>query len=269
MSAPAPVPVPPVYGLQGPATCLVTGAGSGIGQAALAQLLAHPQVAQVHAVVRRAPGADANADLLAALLQAHPGRLHLHLADLTDEAALQRLADAVAAATPALHLVLHCAGLLHAPGLQPERALAQVRLAALQQVFAIDAFAPILLARVLEPLLPRAQPAVYASLSARVGSIGDNRLGGWYAYRAAKAAQNQLLHTLAVEWRRTRPQATCLLLHPGTVDTPLSRPFQARLPPGQLTTPAQAAARLLAVIAAATPADSGRFLAWDGTPIPW
>ena len=111
--------------------------------------------------------------------------------------------------------------------------------------------------------------AVFASLSARVGSIGDNRLGGWYAYRAAKAAQNQFMRTFAIELRRANPAAACLLLHPGTVDTPLSRPFQSGVEPGRLFAPELAAGHLLAVIASATPADSGRFLAWDGQAIPW
>ncbi len=102
-----------------------------------------------------------------------------------------------------------------------------------------------------------------------MGSIGDNRLGGWYAYRAAKAAQNQLLRTLAIEWRRSHPHLACVLLHPGTVDTPLSRPFQARVPAEALFPPARAARQLLDLVAALGPADSGRFLAWDGRDIPW
>ena len=113
------------------------------------------------------------------------------------------------------------------------------------------------------------RPRAFASLSARVGSIGDNRLGGWYAYRAAKAAQNQLLRTLAIEWRRSHPHLACVLLHPGTVDTPLSRPFQARVPAEALFPPARAARQLLELVATLGPADSGRFLAWDGRDIPW
>lgn len=109
------------------------------------------------------------------------------------------------------------------------------------------------------------QPAVLASLSARVGSIGDDMLGGWYAYRASKAAQNQLLRTLSIELRRTHPQLTCVLLHPGTVDTPLSRPFRLNVPAEKLFD----ARQLLAVIASMTPARSGSFTAWDGQDIPW
>ncbi len=159
--------------------------------------------------------------------------------------------------------------MLHGPEVAPEKSLAGLDADALASVFALNAFAPILLVQALSAQLSRDQPLVLAALSARVGSIGDNRLGGWYAYRASKAALNQLLRTLAVEWRRSHPQATCVLLHPGTVDTPLSRPFQARVPAGQLFTPQHAASQLLGIVARLTPADSGNFLAWDGSAIPW
>lgn len=157
--------------------------------------------------------------------------------------------------------------MLHGDGIRPEKSVAQVRRAALEQVFALNAFAPILLAQALLPLLTGT--CMFASLSARVGSIGDNRLGGWYAYRASKAAQNQLMKTFAIELARRNPQACCLLLHPGMVDTALSAPFQANVPAERLFTPPRAAAQLLGIIARATPADSGRFIAWDGTNIPW
>ena len=119
------------------------------------------------------------------------------------------------------------------------------------------------------PLFEPKQPGVIASLSARVGSIADNGLGGWYSYRAAKAAQNQLMRTLAVELKRSHPKLAVLQLHPGTVDTPLSGPFKARVPAGKLFTPELAAAQLLQVIEASTIADSGRFLAYDGSEIAW
>lgn len=256
-------------GLPTPAHALVTGASRGIGLALVEALLQRADVARVVAVARTAQAAPA----LDRLADTHGARLQRVDADLTREGSLEALAERAGA----LHVVVNAAGVLHAPAagdgaqapLQPEKSLAQVSAASLEQAFALNAFAPILLARALVPTLPRDAPAVFASLSARVGSIGDNRLGGWYAYRASKAAQNQLLRTLAVELRRTHPQATVLLLHPGTVDTGLSRPFQANVPPGRLFTPARAAAQLLARIAEATPARSGTFVAWDGSTIPW
>ena len=255
----------PVHGLDVPAHVLVTGASSGIGLAMVEALLANPAVALVFAVSRRAGDSDA-----LALLQArHGARLQPVSADLTTDAGLDAIVAGVRAHCDALHLVINCAGLLHGDGLRPEKSLATLDRRALEESFALNAFAPVLLVRALLPLLGPQAPRVVASLSARVGSIGDNRLGGWYAYRAAKAAQNQLLRTLAIEWQRTHPHAICVLLHPGTVDTPLSRPFQARVPADALFTPAHAARQLLDIIAGLTPADSGRFIAWDGSTIPW
>ncbi len=121
----------------------------------------------------------------------------------------------------------------------------------------------------MEPALPREQPVHFASLSARVGSIGDNRLGGWYAYRAAKAAQNQLLRTLALEWQRRLPLACVTLLHPGTTATALSAPFRSSVPAGGLFSPERAAGHLLDVLEQRAAGLSGSFLAWDGTSIPW
>ncbi len=256
---------PLIAGFDAPVHVLVTGASRGIGLALVKALLRRDGVARVHALAR---GADA-CDALAALVDAHGGRLQRHAMDLTNDDHLDGLADAVRAHGDALHLVLNAAGVLHADGLRPEKSLATLTRASLQRSFALNAFAPVLLARALLPRLPRDAPAVFASLSARVGSIGDNRLGGWYAYRAAKSAQNQLLHTWAIELRRTHPRATCVLLHPGTVDTGLSAPFQANVPPAKLFTAAYAADALLAVVATRTPADSGGFFAWDGSAIPW
>lgn len=245
-----------------PAVALVTGASRGIGLAMVQALLARDDVARVIAVSRTATASGA----LAAIDDVRLVRI---AADLADAGAFPMLARQVAESAKALHLVFNAAGMLHDGCVAPEKSLAAIDAGALQRVFALNAFAPILLAQAIAPLLPRDSPSVFASLSARVGSIGDNRLGGWYAYRASKAAHNQLLRTLAVEWTRTLPHASVLALHPGTVDTALSRPYQANVPPARLFTPAHAARQLLDVIVTATPADSGRFLAWDGSNIAW
>jgi NAD(P)-dependent dehydrogenase (short-subunit alcohol dehydrogenase family) len=247
------------------ATALVTGASSGVGLAIVEWLLSQAGTSRVVAVAR---GATTAASLRT--LQAQAGaRLLCHDVDITDPEALQRLAAALAAIEQPLQLVVNAAGLLHADGLRPEKSIRDVSRAALQRVFALNAFAPLLLAQAVLPFIPTAAPAVFASLSARVGSIGDNQLGGWYAYRASKAAQNQLLRTLAIELRRTHPQLACVCLHPGTVDTPLSKPFQRGVPPDRLFTPGRAAAQLMRVIGELGPQHSGSFLAWDGSPIPW
>lgn len=244
--------VAPLESWQGRA--LVVGAG-GIGAALLA------------ALAQRAPGLERLATRRGSSgATALPARL-LPL-DLTCDHSLAALRASLADGPP-LRLVINTAGLLQGQGIGPEKRLSQVNRAALLTSFQVNAFGPLLLAQVLEPLLPRDLPCHFASLSARVGSIGDNRSGGWYAYRAAKAAQNQLLRTLALEWRRRLPLACVSLLHPGTTATPLSEPFQKGVPAGSLFSPAQSAQQLLAVLAQLTPEHSGGFWAWDGQPIPW
>jgi NAD(P)-dependent dehydrogenase (short-subunit alcohol dehydrogenase family) len=188
--------------------------------------------------------------------------------ELTDDASIAALVRRLAGGPP-LRIVLHTAGLLHEGHLQPEKRLSQVRRANLERSFAVNAFGPLLLAQALEPLIPRDLPSHFASLSARVGSIGDNALGGWYSYRAAKAAQNQLLRCLSIEWGRRLPLACVSLLHPGTTATPLSEPFQASVAPGRLFSPERAARQLLDVLEPMGPQQSGGFWAWDGQPIPW
>ena len=189
--------------------------------------------------------------------------------DLADDASLAALAASAADALAPLRVVINTAGLLHDGPLQPEKRLSQVNRQALERSFAVNAFGPLLLAQAVEAALPRDRPVHFASLSARVGSIGDNRLGGWYAYRAAKAAQNQLLRTLAIEWQRRLPLACVTLLHPGTTATPLSAPFGRSVPAATLFSPERAAGHLLDVLEGQTPAGSGAFLAWDGQPVPW
>ena len=183
--------------------------------------------------------------------------------DLLDEQTI----EAAAKTLHDLDLVLDASGLLHDATMQPEKSLRQIDPTALARSFAINATGPALLMKHLLPRLARTRRAVFATLSARVGSITDNRLGGWYAYRASKAALNQLVKTAAIELARTHPQAVCVALHPGTVDTPLSNPFaKSGLP---LQTPAQAAAHLLQVIATLTAAQSGQFLDQRGHTIPY
>lgn len=164
-------------------------------------------------------------------------------------------------------LVIDATGLLSNATLQPEKALKALDPAAMARAFTINAIGPALLMKHFLPLLPRDAPAVFATLSAKVGSIGDNRLGGWYSYRASKAALNQLVRTAAIELARTHRQAVCVALHPGTVETPLSRPFaKVGLQP---LTPETAARELLAGLARLGPADSGGFFDRHGAPLPF
>lgn len=239
-------------------TCLVVGCG-GIGQALLQELGRIAPGLQLVGASRqdwRLPRDSTWRDVEFVPL------------DLTDDSSLSALA-AKLKNRPPLRLVINTAGLLHGPLLQPEKRLSQVNRQALERSFAVNAFAPLLLAQAIESLLSATDPFHFASLSARVGSIGDNQLGGWYAYRAAKAAQNQMLRTLALEWARRKPKGCVSLLHPGTTATGLSAPFQAGVPPDRLFSPERAAGQLLDVLAVLGPQQTGQFWAWDGQQIAW
>jgi NAD(P)-dependent dehydrogenase (short-subunit alcohol dehydrogenase family) len=187
--------------------------------------------------------------------------------DLLDESSIAAAATHAAAQGP-LDRLLICSGVLHDAQRRPEKALRELDADWLQHVFAVNTIGPALVLKHFLPLLRRDERAVCAALSARVGSISDNRLGGWYSYRASKAALNMLITSAAIELKRTHPKAVVIGLHPGTVDSRLSAPFQAALREGQLQTPAQAAARLLKVIESADAANTGRCLAWDGSVVP-
>jgi len=186
--------------------------------------------------------------------------------DLLDEASL---AGAAAFATDqgALRLVIDATGFLHDERQAPEKSWRQLDAANLARSFALNAIGPALIMKHVLPRLPRSGKVVFATLSARVGSIGDNRLGGWYSYRASKAALNQLVRTAAVELTRQCPDALCIALHPGTVATALSAPFATT---GlEVHRPEAAALHLLAVIDRLTAADTGGFFDWRGHPVPW
>ncbi len=186
--------------------------------------------------------------------------------DLLDEASIAAAATWVAAQGE-LELIIDATGFLHGGGFMPEKTLAAVTPAHLAHAFAVNAIGPALLMKHFLPLLPCARRAVFVSLSAKVGSIGDNRAGGWYSYRASKAALNQLIHTAAIELARTKPQAICIAMHPGTVDTPLSAPFaKSGL---AVRAPEQAAAEMLAVIDQLGPDATGQFWSYDGSELPW
>ncbi|MFI8643585.1 SDR family NAD(P)-dependent oxidoreductase [Pseudomonas iridis] len=183
--------------------------------------------------------------------------------DLERPETIASAATELAAEAP-YQLIVHAAGLLHRDGIKPEKSLSAIESEALQTVFQVNALGP---AMVLRHFLPLLDPmGAMAMLSAKVGSIGDNRLGGWYAYRASKAALNMLIKTAAIELARTRPQSRLLSLHPGTVVSGLSQPFRG----ASSARPADvAAAQLLTLIDQLTPADSGHFFAYDGERLPW
>jgi NAD(P)-dependent dehydrogenase (short-subunit alcohol dehydrogenase family) len=177
------------------------------------------------------------------------------------------VAEAASASGP-LDLVIVATGILHrGDEIQPEKTMREFDSHVLQEVFVVNAVGPALVAKHFLPKLRRGHKTVFAALSARVGSISDNRLGGWASYRASKAALNMLIRTLAIEQARVRPDAIVVALHPGTVDTRLSQPFTGRTEPGKLFAPAESAARLLRVVEGLDQEQTGGFLAYDGTTI--
>ncbi|WP_290516562.1 SDR family NAD(P)-dependent oxidoreductase [Alcanivorax sp.] len=247
---------------------LIVGASAGIGLAMTRHWLTGDTGSSgyVVAVSRHATGSP---ELIALQQQGLP--LVCLDVDITHPSQLEDLAGQLKARELSPQVVVNCAGLLHQQPdeLLPEKKLEEVNLESLQNVFTLNAFAPILLAKALLPVMPKNQHTVFASLSARVGSVSDNHLGGWYSYRASKAAQNQLMRTLAIETRRRRPQLCVLSLHPGTTDTALSKPFQRNVPADKLFSAEYAAEKLAWIIDNATQQDHGRFIAWDGQDIPW
>ena len=243
-------------GYHQPLRVVVVGASGGIGGALLSRLDSDERVTNIFAFARdprRITAANANT-----------GRI-----DILDETSVAQAAAFASEAGP-LDIVIVATGILHrSDDLQPEKSLRDISAGNMADVFAINTIGPTLVAKHFLPALRRGHRTVFAALSARVGSIGDNRLGGWTSYRASKAALNQVIRTLSIEQARRRPESIVVGLHPGTVDTGLSKPFQARVPEKQLFTPDVSAGHLLEVIDGLSPADSGQAFAWDGSPIPW
>ncbi|WP_456269918.1 SDR family NAD(P)-dependent oxidoreductase [Kushneria sp. AK178] len=245
-------------------TAVITG-GGGIGRALLSELLQDPRAGRIVAVTR-------HRERLAQDSRLEENRLEIVEADITSDAGLATLDDYLSK-TP-IHLLFNTIGVLHdgqndqSITMSPEKRLERLSFETLNHAFRVNAATAAMLISTLTDRLTR-HPAIIATLSARVGSIGDNDLGGWYAYRASKAALNMLMKTASIEFRRRNPQAILLCLHPGTTDTDLSRPFQARVPEQKLFTPEFVAGRLLAVIDQRTPEDSGAFYDWNDTPIEW
>ena len=224
---------------------VVIGASGAIGGAVAARLRQDPRYAHVIGTERGGP----------------------HPVDLTDEASIATFAAALAADGRPLRMVFVATGFLHGDGVTPEKTWRHLDPAALARSFALNAIGPALLIKHLAPLLPRTGRSTFALLSARAGSIEENRIGGWYGYRASKAALNQIVHSAAAELARGRKEGVMVALHPGHVESRLSAPFGAG---GQETFSAdQAAANLLGVLDRLTSADSGGFFDQAGRPIPW
>lgn len=185
------------------------------------------------------------------------------------ETQLAEVAERLDKAERSIDLLLSFVGVLHWQDRMPEKKLADLNADQLRDYFAINTIVPALILKYCAPLMNRAATGRAVVLSAKIAGTSDNRLGGWYGYRASKAALNSIIKTASIELRRTHPKACLIALHPGTTDTPLSKPFSKKLPEDKLFSPEQSAKRLKSVIDKLEPEDSGRFVHWDGTDLPW
>lgn len=251
---------------------LVQGASRGIGLEFVKQLLEKNDKGRVIATCRNPNGATGLLDLKNRFAE----RLDVLQLDLTVESTIEASAKSIKERYGSLNLLINASGILSIPNvLQPETTLNKVEKSSLMLAYEVNAVGPILVIKHMWPLLrvggtgTEGDVAVVANLSARVGSIGDNRLGGWHSYRASKAALNQLTKTVSVEFGRKKDPVICILLHPGTVDTDLSRPFQRNVPEGKLFTKEFSVQKLLNIINNVKSHDNGKFFAWDGQEIPW
>ena len=232
---------------------VVWGASGGIGRALVEALASSGNYAVVHAGSRTKLGSAS-------------GIVRPFTFDLLDEASIASSASIVAAAGP-VDLAIVATGILHTQSHAPEKRFAELDAEAMSAMFRVNTVGPALIAKHTIQALPKDRRSVFAALTARVGSIGDNRLGGWHSYRASKAALNMIIANLAIELNRTKPHAIAVGLHPGTVDTSLSAPFQKGVADGKLFTPGTSARHLLSVIDDLTITASGAVLAWDGQRI--
>lgn len=231
----------------------IIGAGGAIGQAILHKLSqAYPR-ASIHAFSRQNPCMDTN-------------KVTYHTIDYNNEETLQQAAEE-ASKTDKIDMVIVTTGILHEQGLMPEKSIKDITAENMARLFEVNTILPSLIAKYFLPKMHKDKAVLFAALSARVGSISDNGLGGWYAYRTSKAALNMMLKTLSIEMRRINKQSIIIGLHPGTVKSHLSKPFQKNVKPDKLFTAEFSAEKLLEVIQNKTTEDSGKIFAWDGQEI--
>jgi NAD(P)-dependent dehydrogenase (short-subunit alcohol dehydrogenase family) len=258
----------------------VLGSSQGIGFGFVQQFLRRESVRHVYATYRSVESA---APLLA-LASEYGDRLTCMRLDIADEAQVIQAIETISAhqsahqsggqsagqsAGPQLGWVVNCIGILHQGDLQPEKSLRQICPENLMTYFQVNSMGSVLVAKHLAPMLKSCDRVIFATLSAKVGSISDNHLGGWYGYRASKAALNMFMRSIALEYRRTCKGAIVVVLHPGTTETGLSEPFRHGVPPEKLFSIDRTVTQLMQVMNQLTPEDSGEFFSWDGTRVPW
>lgn len=230
----------------------IVGGSGGIGRALINELKRRDSAVHI-AATYQSTLADLDADVQWTQL------------DVTDESSVAQWMQGLGS----IDWLINCVGVLHTDKRQPEKSIRQVNPDWFLHSMNVNCLPTLLLAKYAQPLLKSSQDPVFATVSARVGSITDNRLGGWHSYRTSKAALNMALKCIAIEWERTLSSAKVLSLHPGTTDTELSKPFQKKVPESQLFSAEKTAQYLLEHIANAHQHESGRFIAWDGQTIAW
>jgi len=238
-----------------PRNCVVVGATGGIGRAFLEHLIARGEVEHVLCLSRKGDAPSASPKIVT-------GKL-----DYTETASIEAAAEQ-AKDLGTLDLVIVATGLLHDGDLGPEKSLRDLDADRLAHAFHVNTIGPALLAKHFLPLMRKDTKSVFATLSARVGSISDNRIGGWYGYRSAKSALNQMLRTASIEHARRWKDGVVVGLHPGTVDTGLSAPFQGNVAEGKLFSAEYSTGKMLNVIDGLTAADTGKVFAYDGSEVP-
>ena len=244
---------------------LIVGASQGIGLGFVKKLLNQTPNTQIYATYRRRESA---VELLE-LASVYPDRINCLAMDITNEPQIEAVIAEIQAQTDKLHYTVNCVGILHEGSLQPEKSLRQINAEQLTRYFQVNSIGAVLLAKYLLPLFRHNERSIFASISAKIGSIGDNRLGGWYGYRASKAALNMLMRTVSIEYSRKSPRTIVVTLHPGTTDTSLSQPFQKNVPAEKLFSVERTVNQLFAVLEQLEEKDSGQFFSWDGSRLPW
>jgi NAD(P)-dependent dehydrogenase (short-subunit alcohol dehydrogenase family) len=243
-------------------TALVVGGGQGIGLGFVRKLLAEGGVKRVYATYRRLESATE-------LLAIADERLCCIQMDITDESQIAAVIQKIQTETTTLHYAINSVGVLHEGEMQPEKSLRHINSEQLLRYFQVNSIGAMLLFKQVQPLLKHQDRSILATISAKVGSIGDNQIGGWYGYRASKAALNMFIKNTAIEYKRTCPNTILVALHPGTTDTRLSLPFQRNVPPEKLFSVDRTVAQLLMVMDGLEIGDSGGFFSWDGSRLPW
>ena len=236
-----------------PMRVLIFGGNGGIGHSLCKQLLNHSPEIELHATYRANKRNDLSDDII------------WHNVDITSEDEISELA----AQFSSIDWIINAIGLLHTPSNGPEKNLQSCQSEFFLENIKVNALPTLLIAKRFSACLKASSHPRFVTISAKVGSIEDNRLGGWYSYRSSKAALNMLIKNISIEWSRRMPKACILSVHPGTTDTPLSKPFQANVPDGKLFEPDKVASDILHIIEKAGPEITGSFLSYDGQTLPW